>query len=208
MKEIWEDIKGYEGYYMVSSYGRVKSIGGRRGSSNKPKILKQGTDTSGYKMVIFRVNKHSKTFKVHRLVAETFIPNPNNLPEVNHKDEDKTNNCVDNLEYCDRLYNIRYGTGIERSAEKRKGIAPWNKNKKMDKTSCEKMSISRTGKGNWKSKPVCQYSLDDILINVFESANIAAKETNSMQAHISDCCNGKRKKHNGYIWKYKEESVA
>lgn len=199
-REIWKNIRDYEGLYQVSNYGKVRSIGGRRGCSNSIKILKQGTDTSGYKMVIFRVHKKSKTFKVHRLVYEAFNGSIPDGMEVNHINEIKTDNRLENLNLMTHLENIRYGTGIKRSAESRKGIEPWNKNKKMGKSSCEKMSISRTGKGNWKSKKVYQYSIDDVYINSFESACIAAKETNSDQRHISDCCRGKRKTHNGFKW--------
>ena len=113
--EEWKSIPGYEGLYEVSSYGRVKSL--ERYKSNnggiqliKEKILKPHNTKKGYLTVQF----HNKIFKVHRLVAQAFIPNPDNLPMVNHKDEDKTNNNVDNLEWCTAKYNSNYGTSIER----------------------------------------------------------------------------------------------
>ena len=113
--EEWKSIPGYEGLYEVSSYGRVKSL--ERYKSNnggiqliKEKILKPHNTKKGYLTVQFS----NKIFKVHRLVAEAFIPNPDNLPMVNHKDEDKTNNNVDNLEWCTAKYNSNYGTAIER----------------------------------------------------------------------------------------------
>ena len=113
--EEWRSIPGYEGLYEVSSYGRVKSL--ERYKSNnggiqliKERILKPNNTKKGYLTVQIR----NKKFKVHRLVALTFIPNPENLPQVNHKDEDKTNNNVDNLEWCDAKYNSNYGTSIER----------------------------------------------------------------------------------------------
>lgn len=214
MEEIWKDIKGYEGLYMISSYGRVKSIGGRRGSSNKPKILKQGTDTSGYKMVIFRVNKYSKTFKVHRLVAEAFIPNLNGYTEIDHINGIKTDNRVDNLRWCSHKDNCNNPITKEkilktfRSEEYRKKCSEREKGKKLSDETKKKISISKTGSGNWRSKTVYQYSLDGNLIAIYESTGIAAKETNSIQSKISSCCIGKRKKHNGFIWRYKEESVA
>lgn len=99
MEEIWKDIEGYEGKYQVSNTGEVKSLNYR--GSGKTKLLRQTADKDGYKCVIFCKNGKVKGYKVHRLVAIAFIPNPNSLPIINHKDEDKTNNCVDNLEWCD-----------------------------------------------------------------------------------------------------------
>ena len=111
--EIWCPIKGFEGLYEVSDKGRVKSIG-----YGKERILKTGIDGNGYLMVCLCKNREKKMCKVHRLVAKTFIPNPDNLPEVNHKDEDKENNSVQNLEWCDRKSNCNYGTRIQRISEK------------------------------------------------------------------------------------------
>ena len=94
-KEIWKDIQGYEGIYQVSSYGRVKSF-----KKNKVKILKPQMHYKGYKFVTLHKNGIGEKCKVHRLVAKAFIPNPNNYPVVNHKDENKSNNNVENLEWC------------------------------------------------------------------------------------------------------------
>ena len=112
-EEIWCPIKGYESLYEVSDQGRVRSL-----KFGKERILKPGRMSKGYLFVSLYKNGEQKKCKVHRLVAKTFIPNPDNLPEVNHKDEDKTNNKVSNLEWCDRKYNQNYGTGIQRMAEK------------------------------------------------------------------------------------------
>lgn len=103
MEEIWKDIKGYEGLYQVSNFGRVRSI-----KFGKERILKHSKTQNGYLQVILYDNGRPRCFFVHRLVAEAFIPNPNNLTEVNHKDECKTNNRVNNLEWCDRQYNAEY----------------------------------------------------------------------------------------------------
>ena len=111
-EEIWCPIKGFEGLYEVSDKGRVRSL-----KFGKERILKPGRNT-GYLLVCLYKNGEKKWCKVHRLVAKTFIPNPDNLPEVNHKDEDKENNSVQNLEWCDQKYNINYGTRTQRQAEK------------------------------------------------------------------------------------------
>ena len=102
--EIWCPIKGYEGLYEVSDKGRVRSI-----KFGKERILKPLRNTCGYLQVQLWKNGEQKMYLVHRLVAQTFTPNPDNLTEVNHKDEDKDNNSVQNLEWCDRKYNINYG---------------------------------------------------------------------------------------------------
>ena len=111
-EEIWCPIKGYEGLYEVSYQGRVKSL-----KFGKERILKPLRHTSGYLQVNLCKNGEVKHCLVHRLVAQTFIPNPDNLPEVNHKDENKTNNKVSNLEFCDAKYNINYGTRNDRCSK-------------------------------------------------------------------------------------------
>lgn len=104
--EIWKDIAGYEGKYQVSNRGRVKSLNYNR--TGQERILKVGNVGNGYLGVILYKNGKIKRCKIHRLVTTAFIPNPDNLPEVNHKDKNKTNNCVDNLEWCTTQYNIDY----------------------------------------------------------------------------------------------------
>lgn len=101
--EEFRDVPGYEGTYEVSNWGRVRRNG---------KILKPGKDTCGYLLVVLSKNGVRKTVSVHRLVASAFLSNPQNLPQVNHKDEDKTNNTVENLEWCTREYNINYSQSI------------------------------------------------------------------------------------------------
>ena len=111
-EEVWRDIEGYEGLYQVSNLGRVKSLW-----YGKERILKLGRNIFGYLTVGLHKNEQQKTCKVHRLVAQAFIPNPNNLPDVNHCDEDKTNNSVQNLEFCDAKYNNNYGTRTEKCSK-------------------------------------------------------------------------------------------
>lgn len=102
MIELWEDIPDYEGKYQVSNLGRIRNI------QRNNHILKLSDDGKGYKKVKLCKNKKSKLFRVHRLVAQVFIPNPNNLPEVNHIDFNRLNNKYDNLEWCDRQHNMNH----------------------------------------------------------------------------------------------------
>ena len=111
--EVWKDIKGYEGTYQVSSYGRVKSL-----KYGKERILKSRVNSYGYLHLNLCKNGKSYNKKIHRLIAEAFIPNPKNLPEINHKDENKLNNNIDNLEWCTHKYNTNYGTRTKRASEK------------------------------------------------------------------------------------------
>lgn len=115
MYEYWKDIKGYEGLYMVSNLGRVKSLNYR--NTGQKKVLKTPLSSCSYREVALCKNCKYKVVLVHRLVAEAFIPNPDNLPQVNHKDEDKSNNRVDNLEWCDAKYNCNYSKHNKKSKE-------------------------------------------------------------------------------------------
>ena len=128
MTEIWLPIEGYENLYEVSNLGRVRRLASvvtsKAGVTRKfsGKILKPVTHRDGYLRVNLCKNGKIKTFRVHRLVASAFIPNPKGLPAVNHKDECKTNNAVSNLEWCTTEYNNNYGTHNERNIKLRKII--------------------------------------------------------------------------------------
>ena len=113
--EIWKDIEGYEGKYMVSNTGKVKSL--NYNNTGKEGIMKPQDNGNGYLFAQLSKDGKVKQCRINRLVAQAFIPNPNNLPEVNHKDEDKTNNCVENLEWCSKLYNMNYGTRTEKTCK-------------------------------------------------------------------------------------------
>lgn len=122
MEEIWKDINGYEGFYQVSNLGRVRSmdryVNGNHITCDfqfmKGKIRKPVQDKLGYLRVSLRKNGSYKAYLIHRLVAEAFIPNPDNLPCVNHKDENPGNPRVDNLEWCTVDYNLKYSNVAER----------------------------------------------------------------------------------------------
>lgn len=170
-KEIWKYIKGYEGLYQVSNFGRVKSI-----KFGKERILKTFKNTRGYLQVNLCKNGKVKNYKVHRLVAEAFLDNTDNLPEVNHKDENKLNNNAENLEWCSAKHNSNFGTRNERIAKK-----------------------MTNGK---LSKPVLQYTMDGEFVKEWPSTMQAEREGGFNNRLISACCRGKRKTHKGFIWKY------
>ena len=113
--EIWKDIKGYEGLYQISNKGRVKSLGNNK--TKKEKILSPGKH-KGYFYVSLYKNRKEKKYSIHRLVAQAFLPNPDNLPVVNHKDENKLNNNVENLEWCTQEYNVNYSSSNGRPGKK------------------------------------------------------------------------------------------
>ena len=126
MQEVWKDVVGYEGYYQVSNLGRVKSLQSRKYSHiqkcpivvKRERVLNPYFNTKNYLLVDLKKDGKRNTQQVHRLVAKAFIPNENNFPQVNHKDENKQNNCVDNLEWCTNQYNATYGTAKQRMAQK------------------------------------------------------------------------------------------
>ena len=155
--------------YAVDENGNVFNVKRRR-------QLITAKDRNGY--ISVALSKEGKVVrkKVHRLVAEAYIPNPQNLPQINHKDENKENNSVNNLEWCNARYNNFYGNSkpTVRAQEARK-------------------------------KAVCQYSVDGKLINVFESATEAQRKTGIHQSNISKCCLQRKNFHTagGYVWKFK-----
>ena len=161
--EEWRDIKGYEGLYQVSSWGRVKSFNYK--NTGKEGIFTMKPDNRGYLIVTLYKNEKRKHYSMHKLVAEAFIPNPNNLPYINHKDEDKTNNYVENLEWCTPEYNNTYGTKIKRQSNSMIG----NKNPRATKVKC-------------------------ITTNeIFNTIKEASEKYNINHSNIGQCCENKRK---------------
>lgn len=120
INEIWKDVVGYEGYYKVSNKGNVYSVERKDSMGRKwgGRTLKPIYDNYGYLVVSLHKNGKQKVKKIHRLITEAFIPNPNNYPDVNHRDEEKDNNELSNLEWCDKGYNNNHGTRNERAIKK------------------------------------------------------------------------------------------
>ncbi len=158
MQEQWKDINGFEGKYQISNFGRVKSLDRKVLQFNgiydsyrlyKGKILKKFTSNRGYEKVILYDKKGKKTVNVHRIVAEAFIPNPKNLPQVNHIDENKRNNCISNLEWCDSKYNINYGSRNQKTSKALKNVAKSEEHKKKLSIIAKKRVIIRNDKGQF-----------------------------------------------------------
>ncbi len=196
-EEIWKDIPDYEGYYQASNLGRIKSmprvVTNYRGSHiSKEKILKQHCDKKGYSKVYLLKNKVGKTTCVHRLVALAFLSNPNNWPDINHKDENPSNNNVENLEWCTEKYNSNYGTCIERrkaSYVRNQSFLKANATKVKNQSRCHETPIFGTSKNG-----------DTILS--YKSITEAARSTGISKGHIGECVKGIRKSAGGYYWKY------
>ena len=173
--EEWKDVPGYEGLYQVSNTGRVKSLNYHNtGEDNymKPEKLKRG-----YLRVGLSKNNKRVRFLVHRLVAEAFIPNPHNLPQINHKDENPENNSVDNLEWCNAKYNANYGNRANRISQTMIDTLP-------------------------SRKSVIMYDINDSPIRTFPSVSEASRFIGAPVRNISACCNGKRHTCLGYKWKF------
>ena len=180
--EEWKPVRNYEGKYMVSNTGEVKSLNYRR--TGKERILKGVDYGEGYLYVNLYKYGKGKQCMIHRLVAMAFIPNPDNLPEVNHKNEDKTDNRVENLEWCSRLYNNTYNGRAKKAGKKLRG---------------RKQSEEHIKK---KSKPVFSVNKKSGLIMWWKSIMEAERCTGINKSSITQCCNGKRKSARNHIWFY------
>lgn len=192
--ELWRTVNGYEGLYQVSNLGRVRSVDHlQKGKFNsnrfkKGKILKTRINDRGYLYVTLCKN-NCKSYRVHRLVGMTFPDlvdwtedakgKPFDEITVNHKDQNKLNNCVDNLEWCNMIYQVNYGTRNKQVSQK---------------------LLNRKD----QSKPVLQYTLDMVLVAEYPSMAEAERKTGINKATINLCCKGKLKSAGGYIWKYKD----
>lgn len=179
--EVWKDIEGYEGLYLVSNLGLVRSLERieenlRKGKPynrlHRGRTLKPIKHFTGYYLVTLNKGGEHHSMRLHRLVAQAFVPNPDNLPEVNHKDENKANNRADNLEWCDGSYNTNYGTGKYRKTSKR-------------------------------MRKVEQLTADGQHIAYFDAVRIASRATGCSVGHIQESIKKGWLTH-GYRWRYVE----
>ena len=184
MEEQWKDIQGYEGLYQVSNLGKVKSLNYLH--TGKEQILKPGKN-NGYLAVVLCKNGKVKTFKIHRLVATTFISNPLNKPCVNHIDCNPQNNNVDNLEWVTQRENIQYAYKLGR---KKSGF---------ENVSAEQRAINNK---KFKSKPIIAINLTTSEEICFESIREAGRQLNLSAGHINDVLKSRYKQTKGYTFKY------
>lgn len=189
MIEEWKDIPGYEGHYQANPNGEIRSVtkhvGSKSGSiaTKHGKVLTQTTINKGYKQVHLSKNGTAKNESVHRLIASTFIDNPNGYPCINHIDENPGNNLADNLEWCSYKYNNDYGTRKEKYHKSRI-------NGKM-------------------SKAILQYDLNGNLIAEYPSCAEINRSLGFDQSHVISVAKGKPRYNTayGYVWRYKDDPI-
>lgn len=171
MTEVWKDICGYEGMYQVSNLGNVRSLNYRNTGITKNLVPK--VNNSGRLWVELRIFGKGKPMLIHRLVGEAFIPNPDNLPQINHKDENPKNNCVENLEWC---------TGEQ------------NRMLYIEHHMCGRQKTNTT--------PVNQIDENGRIVKKWKDSRTIQNETGMHQWSITQCCNGKRNTAYGFRWQY------
>ena len=176
MSKAWKEIKGYEGYYLISSSGDVISLNYAR--TKRAKMLTWKINNKGYAWVELRKNGIKEQKLIHRLVAEAFIEKPEGLNLINHKDENPLNNDVDNLEWCDTSYNVRYSQ--ERHPERKKN--------------CKNYSLA-----------VIQFDKDGNKIRKWKNTRTIFLETGMSDWSITETCRGNRHTAYGYLWRYATE---
>lgn len=190
MEEIWKDIKGYESLYQVSNMGRIKSLERYKENHSKLQKVEEKIKTiniknSGYQFVQLYKNNKYKNLMVHRLVAQAFIPNVDNKPQINHIDGNKLNNNVTNLEWCTNSENEKHAwnTGLKQCTEKLK-------------------ETTRKTNKEYKSKPINQLDLQGNYIRTWLNAHEASRHLGIDRSTISQCCRGSRrnKTAGGYKW--------
>lgn len=181
MEEVWKDVEEFEGRYEVSNRGAVRSWVDKHGNRRtEPKALKPRKDHKGYLFVTLCKDGKMKNFRIHRMVAWAFVPNPQNLPQVNHLNEDKTDNRACNLEFCTQTYNNNYGTH----------------NEKIAKARLNHPAMSR---------PVLQFSPSGNLVKEWPSLMEVQRQTGWRHGHISRCCHGKCQSAYQHVWRYSDD---
>lgn len=175
--EVWSEIPQYEGLYEISNLGRVRSL--KFAGGQRQKIIKPTCNSKGYQQIGLWKDKKRQVKYIHRLVATSFVKNPMNLNEVNHIDEDKSNNRFDNLEWCTRRYNMTYG----------------NMQKKI--------------KNNMKyyKRPIVMINESGEVLKRWSSAADAERSDGFDAASICNCCRGRVQKVRGKIFKYEKEVI-
>lgn len=174
MQEIWKPAPGFEDLYLVSNLGNIMSLDYRHTGEHKIIKLRK---SRGY--LVFHRTEKGGSISIHRLVALAFIPNPDNLPCVNHINENKIDNRAENLEWCDYKYNNTYGSRLNKMAQTRR---------------------NRTKKSHFGN--IMQYSISEELVSTFRSTVAASKATGIDRSSINRCALGQTKTAGGYKWVY------
>ncbi len=177
MQEIWKDIEDFEGQYQVSNLGNIRSQPNKANHFKTVHNIGQYNNSHGYMIVSLFKNKLQKSYQVHRLVAQAFIPNPNNYSQVNHIDGNKLNNCVNNLEWCTAKQNMQHA--------KQNGLR-----------------ADFSGNNNPRIRKINQYDLQGNFIKQWNSIYDIINELGICRSSIWRACTGRFKQTNGYIWKY------
>ena len=202
-----KDIPGYEGLYGITKDGKIYNLKYKR-------FLKAASDKDGYLRINLSKNGQKVSYRVHRLVALTYIPNPNNYPIINHKDENKQNNNVSNLEWCTHKYNTNYGTAIQRQSEKLKGrkfteehikrLSESHKGYKPSEETRNKISKANKGKrmseNNHNSKKIICIESGRVFDCISDALEFMGKDRRN--SAIGECLKGRTRTAYGYHWEY------
>lgn len=180
--DLWKDIPNFEGLYQASTNGKIRSL-------YKDKILKQEISKNGYCKIMLCKDKKRKLFSVHRLIAKTFLNDYDNNLQVNHKDGNKQNNHIENLEMVTAKENIRHSFKNKLQVPKKGKQHPLYK---------------KYGKENKTSKKVNQYDLKGNFIRTWNSIMDVQRSLGISNGNISSCCNGKKTSAGGYLWRHFE----
>ena len=200
MKEIWKDIEGYEGLYQVSNFGKVRSLDryNSRGCWIKGCII-EPTNCKGYLQIVLFLNRKKNYYYIHRIVAEAFLPNPDNKPEIDHINTDKTDNTVCLNEDGSVNYektNLRWVTHTE------------NMNNPLTRKKQSTRFKGKIGHNTPASKIIAQLDKNGKLLKVWLCAMDAVRQEGYTQEHISSCCKGTLKTHKGYKWQYIDDYLS
>ena len=185
--EVWRPVPGYEGLYAISSIGRLRSL------TRYKKIVKPLLTNAGYYQYQLWYKGICHVASAHRLVAQAFIPNPENCPVVNHIDENKLNNCVGNLEWVSHVDNCRYGTAVARRTQH---------------TDYSKRRINYTNQIKACSKPIAQYTKDGVFIRNWKSASECSRETGFSISGIRGVVRGKRNSIFGFVFVERSDDLS